>query len=136
MANINFKQGEDAIISIDVIKDAVTVDISGVTSLKAILKVNGIDQRVYSLNAGNDSNGIPYGKLLLDGGLNPPGTSDSTFHLIVDREDSITFPVGVITVIALVGFTDDNFNDGERTEEFKFSVGRVQAGEGTNISMP
>lgn len=121
MAATTFQQGEDQKISVQVIEAGAAVDISVCTNIKAILKVNNIEQKKYALVPETD-----HGTLVVD------GNNNNQVNVFVERDESKNFPVGAITVILLCAFPDPEFSDGVRVQEYKFSVGRVTIGEGLN----
>jgi hypothetical protein len=119
--SVTFKQGEDKKISVNVIKEGVPVDVSVCTNIKAILKVNNVEQKKYALVAETDH-----------GSLEVPTLPTNQIDISVERDESKNFPVGAITIIVLAAFPDVTFTSGERVEEYKFAVGRVAPGEGIN----
>ncbi|HNQ21085.1 MAG TPA: hypothetical protein PKI46_08500, partial [Bacteroidales bacterium] len=119
MADFTFKQGEDKKISVSVIKNGAPVDLTTCPNIKAILKVNNTEQKKYSV-VGETG----YGDLQVDS-VNP-----NQVNIMVERDDSKNFPVGAISIILLPAFTDSDFADGIRVEEYKFNIGRVIPGEG------
>jgi hypothetical protein len=121
MAATTFQQGEDQKLSVQVIEAGAAVDISVCTNIKAILKVNNIEQKKYALVPETDH-----------GTLIPDVTNTNQANIMVEREESKNFPVGAVTVILLCAFPDPEFSDGVRVQEYKFSVGRVAQGEGLN----
>ena len=125
MADYSFKQGEDKKISVSIVKNGSSVALNDCTNIKAILKVNNVEQKKYSVT--HESG---YGTLKVD------TTNTNQLHIFVEREDSKTFPVGVVTLIVLPAFTDTEFDDGLRVEEFKFNVGRIMPGEGITEILP
>lgn len=116
-----FKQGEDKKISVNVIKEGVPVDVSVCTNIKAILKINNVEQKKYALVPETDH-----------GSLEVPVTPTNQIDISVERDESKNFPVGAITIIVLAAFPDVTFTSGERVEEYKFAVGRVSIGEGVD----
>lgn len=125
MADIQFKQGEDIVIPVSVIKSGSPVDLSDCENVKAILKVNGIEQKKYSVVA--ESN---YGVIVID------SVNTNKAKIIVEREESKSFPVGAISIILLAAFTDVTFADSVRVEEYKFNIGRVITGEAAAEIIP
>jgi len=121
MAAVTFQQGEDQKISVQVIEAGAAVDISACTNIKAILKVNNIEQKKYAMIPETD-----HGTLLVDGAIT------NQANIFVERDESKNFPVGAITLILLCAFPDADFSDGVKVQEYKFSVGRVTIGEGLN----
>lgn len=121
MAATTFQQGEDQKISVQVIEAGAAVDISVCTNVKAILKVNNIEQKKYALVTETD-----HGTLSVD------STNTNQVNIFVERDESKNFPVGAITIILLCAFPDADFSDGVRVQEYKFSIGRVTIGEGLN----
>lgn len=119
MAAVSFKQGEDQKIELMVIEGGAAVDISTCTNIKAIVKLNNIEQKRYALISETD-----HGTLEVD------ATVTNQANIYVERDESKNFPVGAITVILLCAFTDVDFSDGIRVREYKFSIGRVSQGEG------
>lgn len=120
-AAVTFKQGEDKKISVNVIELGVPMDVSGCTNIKAILKVNNVEQKKYALVPETD-----HGTLLV------PTLPTNQIDIYVERDESRNFPVGAVTIIVLAAFPDVAFTSGERVEEYKFAVGRVAPGEGVN----
>jgi hypothetical protein len=123
--SVQFKQGEDISIPVLVLKDGAAVDLSTCENVKAILKVNGVEQKKYS-----KTTEIDYGELTIE------ALTTNQANILVERDHSKEFPVGIATVILLASFTDATFESGYRTEEYKFTVGRVVAGEGSTEIMP
>jgi hypothetical protein len=121
MAATTFQQGEDQKLSVQVIENGAAVDVSGCTNIKAILKVNNVEQKKYALVQETD-----HGTLAVD------ATNSNQVNIFVERDESKNFPVGAITIILLAAFPDTDFSDGVRVQEYKFSIGRVAPGEGTN----
>lgn len=119
MAIVNFKQGEDKVISVEVIKNNVAVDITTCVNIKAILKNGSTELSKYALVAETG-----YGTLEV------PGTPNNQVDVIVEREQSKNFPTGKLTMILLCAFNDNTFEDNERVEEYKFTVGSILPGEG------
>lgn len=125
MADYIFKQGEDIVIPVSVIKSGSPVDLSACANVKAILKVNNIEQKKYALVPETN-----YGTLTID------SVDTNKAKLVIERSESKDFPVGVISIILLAAFTDATFADSLRVEEYKFNVGRVLAGEAASEIIP
>lgn len=125
MADFSFKQGEDKKVSLNVVKNGVAVDLTTAINIKAILKVNSVEQKKYALTAETG-----FGTLEVD------GVVTNQVNIFIQREETKNFPIGNITVIMLISFVDTDFPDGERVEEIKFNVGRVSQGEGIDETMP
>lgn len=125
MADYIFKQGEDIVIPVSVIKSGSPVDLSACANVKAILKVNNIEQKKYALVPETN-----YGTLTID------AVDTNKAKLVIERSESKDFPVGVISIILLAAFTDATFADSLRVEEYKFNVGRVLAGEAASEIIP
>lgn len=118
---VTFKQGEDIIIPVSVIKGGVALNLTSCPNIKAILKVNNVEQKKYALVPE-----VGFGKLEVD------GVETNKVKITVERDDSKSFPVGNISIILLTSFTDANYADSKRVEEYKFQPGRVLQGEGTS----
>lgn len=118
---VTFKQGEDIKISVAVIENALPVVLTGCINIKAMLKVNNVLQKRYALIPETDF-----------GELNVDTVNTNQANILVERTESVNFPVGAVTVILLCAFPDVAFPDGERVMEYKFAVGRVTPGEGIN----
>lgn len=119
MAAISFKQGEDKKIDLNVMRDGAAVDITVCTNVKAIIKVKDAEQSKYAL--------VPEGGF---GTLTVGPTPTNLLTLKVERTESKNFVTGPMTVIVLCAFPDVDFPDGERVEEYKFTPGRIDIGEG------
>lgn len=116
---VQFKQGEDVKISVNVIEGGTPTDLSVCTNIKAVLSVNNVRQSKYALVPETD-----YGKLEVD------NNEDNQVNVYVERSDSKNFPVGAVTIVLLCSFPNVDFEDGVEVREFKFNVGRVSFGEG------
>lgn len=125
MADYSFKQGEDKKITVSVMKNGSPIELDQCPNVKAILKVNNVEQKKYSVTKESG-----FGTLKVD------SSTKNLLHIFVEREDSKNFPVGMVTVIVLPAFTDAEFDDGIRVEEHKFNVGRVNPGEGYAEVLP
>lgn len=123
--SVQFKQGEDISIPVLVLKDGAAVNLTACENVKAILKVNQIEQKKYAKTPE-----IDYGELTIE------ALVTNQANILVERDHSKDFPTGVVTIIVLASFTDATFESGYRTEEYKFTVGRVVAGEGATEIMP
>lgn len=120
-----FQQGESVKISVNVVDAGVAKDLTNCVSIKAILNVNNIQQKRYSLVPETD-----HGTLEVDADI------ENQVNIYVQRGESRMFPVGAITIILLCAFPDPNFEDGIEVQEYKFNVGRVSLGEGINEIIP
>ena len=126
-----FKQGEDTVLTVSVIKSGSPVDLSSCPNVKAILKVQGTECKKYAIIPETDFGDLKIGSFGTYGWL-----SNNQASLIIERDHSINFPVGAVSVILLASFTDPNFADNIRVEEYKFNIGRVITGEGTAEIIP
>lgn len=113
------KQGEDKKFSVHVIKNGLPISLSNCVNIKAIFKVNNVIQKKFSLVSETD-----YNQLVVDSNI----TNKVDFS--IEREDSKNFPEGSISLILLPAFTDADFVDNVRVEEYKFILGKVIKGEG------
>jgi SH3-like domain-containing protein len=125
MAVVLFKQGEDVVITVAVIKEGEPVDLSQCDNVKAILKINGTEQHKYSTV--EESN---YGVIVID------EHDTNQAHINVQRAESKDFLIGAVNIILLVAFVDVTFESGFRVEEYKFNVGRCVLGEGKDELIP
>lgn len=123
MTPINFKQGEDVKITIEV-TETPAISFATATSIKALLKVNGIEQKKYSLNTTTN-----YGILEVD-------TVPSKINIFVDRTESATFPVGNVTIDIVAEVPNLDFPDGNQVREWNFNAGRVTVGSAKDEIMP
>jgi len=124
MASIDFKQGEDKLVSVQVIKSP-AVDLTTAINIKAVLKNGTTVLKSYSLLPESG-----YGTLEVDGLLT------NQVNIAVERADSQNFPVGPLKVVLLVEYIDVLFPDGGRTEEYTYIVGNIRTGEAKNEPMP
>lgn len=119
----SFKQGEDKKISLEVLNTAgAQVDMSVALKIKANFRVGGTVQKIFSITPASN-----------EGTMEVDGVNNYQLNLFVERIDSINFPTGVITIDVIATFTDAEFPDNDRAEEFNFSVGSVKEGKTTDI---
>jgi hypothetical protein len=127
MAIKSFKQGEDVIVSLQILdKTGVAINLSSVPTIKALVKVNDqVQSKRYSL--------IPatgLGKLEVDNSIT------NQINVFLERAETASFPEGPVKLVTLISFTDSEFDDGDRTEEFSGIVGKCLLGEGKNEPLP
>lgn len=125
MSIVTFKQGEDKIITAQVIKAGLPESLTLCPNIKAILKIGDLEIKKYSL--------IPevgFGTLTV--GI----TNTNEVSLVVERDHSKLFPVGRVDLVLLCSFSDSSFGDSIRVEEYKFAVAQIIKGEGTNEIIP
>jgi len=126
MAIINFKQGEDKILSVEAPVESPVVDFTTATAIKAIFKIGGVEQKKYSL-----SPDATYGTLEVD------GTNAAKINFFVERIDSANFAKGLISVNLVASFPNLDFPDGDQVREFAFSnIGRVLEGGAKDEVIP
>lgn len=125
MASVAFKQGEDKIISVQVVKAGLPVALNACPNIKAILKIGDSELKKYALISE-----VNYGT------LNVSVTPTNEANIIVEREHSKLFPIGQLSLVLLCSFNDPAFDDGIRVEEYKFNVGQVLKGEATQEIIP
>lgn len=121
---VNFKQGEDVKITVSV-TETPAINFSLATSIKAILKVNNIEQKRYSLNTITN-----YGDLA----VNP--TNNNEIDIFVERAESQNFPTGSVTIDLVAALPNITFPDGNQIREWNFNVGRCTVGAAKDETMP
>jgi len=121
------KQGEDSVASIQILdKSGVAVDLTAVPNIKAFIKVNGVEQsKRYALNP---STGV--------GTLTVNGTIDNQIDIVLEREETASYPEGIMRAIVLVSETDGTFGDGDKVTEYSANIGKVLIGEGKSEPLP
>jgi len=118
MAIFILKQGEDKLASV-FIKDSNgnAVDVSVCGEIRAILLVDGVEQKRYSLTEQTD-----YGKLEVDEDIS------NKLNIFLEREDTKDFAEGIVSIAVLFSFPDALFVDETREEEYMFTIGRIVKG--------
>ncbi len=124
MADNSIKQGEDKKIPLVIKKAGVNVDISDAVDIKAKLLIGGKFVKNYSLTPETD-----HGTLELD------GVNNYQVNLFLERADTISFPLGKMTLALVIAFEDTDFPNGERNEEFPFNLGIVRVGNGADLNI-
>lgn len=129
MAITTFKQGEDAKVVIEVLKDGSPLDISSnatepANGIKLILIDESGSEHCFTLNTESGCDGV----------IQPISTDVGEEHKIIiylDRADTAILPVGYIDAVAIISLTNaDYIPDGSRVEEYFFkNVAKVIAGQ-------
>lgn len=118
MANVNFRQGEDVKLLLQIKKDGVTIDVSSAPKIKChLMKPDNTLVWKYSLLEETD-----YGKLEVD------SINNYQVNVLVERSESKNFPVGLLKAVVAVSFIDTDFPDGIRVQEYSFTPAYVLKG--------
>jgi len=128
MSVLNFKQGEDAKITLEVFLAGTAVDVSAATNMKALLKIGtSVQQRfAFITEAG-------FGVLKKVTGAG----NEHKIELIVERASNIAYVTGTYKVILLVDEVDADFGDSVKVTEYEFpSNGIILIGEGIGETVP
>lgn len=125
MAETIIRQGEDVLLKIDIMDGTTPVTLvpSNITNIVAVLYVGNVEMAKYSLNS------MPG-----HGELDYHPTQNNSINIIVEREQSKNFVVGVLKVVVLIQFIDASFPDGKH-REFTVSIGRVIKGEAKDVDI-
>jgi len=120
MALTAFRQGESRILQA-VVNVSPTIDFSTALDIRASLCIAGTeDVKKYALTPVNA--GTEYGTLEVD-------TVTTTINIFVERQDSVSFPVGTVQVVILASFTNVLFPSNIEVKEFILNIGNVQVGK-------
>lgn len=123
----NFKQGEDKKLVLKVVQNPV-VNFSTATDIRVILGVGKVmEAKKYALDPA--SAGSEYGTLEVD------GVATDTINVFIEREHSITFPVGTISATILAKYPNVEFPDGHEVKSYQLSSSRVLEGKGLNEAL-
>ncbi len=128
MATVNFNQGENVKLMLQVKDNGANVDVSSAPKIKCVLKTNdGTIVKKYSNTAETD-----YGVLMVD------SVNNYQINVFVEREESLLFPVGLLRATLIIAFIDVSFPNGERVKEYPFTIGWVYLGQAKdeNMSIP
>jgi len=128
MAIVNFKQGEDVKIELEIFDAGSAVDISAATNIKALLKIGSSLQSKFAFVTETG-----FGVLNKVTGAG----NEHKIELIVERAASVSFVTGSYKVIVLADFADTDFGDNIQVREFEFPAnGTILIGEGTGETIP
>lgn len=125
MATIKLKQGDDKKVTLQIVKNGNPVSLANTVSVKAVLYVGSMQQKIYS-DAPSNNEGV----------LEVAVTPTNELSFFVERADSVNFPIGSGFIEVLVAFDDTQFPDGNRVETFTIQGVYVQKGNATNIDIP
>ena len=123
--DFSFSQGTDKKISLLILEAGVALPLTGAISIKAVLYVGNVQQKIYSMQPSVGS-----GKLDVDSLV----TNQVNFY--IERIDSKNFPVGPMKVVVLVATTDSQFPDGDNTRAYTFNPGNVLRGDALDVTFP
>lgn len=125
MAETIIRQGEDVLLKVDIMDGTTPVALvpSAISNIVAVLYVGNTESAKYSLNS------MPG-----HGELDYHPTQNNSINIVVEREQSKNFNIGVLKVVVLIQFIDSNFPDGKH-REFSVSIGRVIKGESKDIDI-
>jgi len=128
MAIVNFKQGEDVKILLEIFDAGSAVDVSAATNIKALLKIGDSLQSKFAFVTETG-----FGVLKKVAGVG----NEHKIELIVERAASVSFVTGSYKVIVLVPEADSDFGDSIKVREYEFpSNGIILIGEGTLETIP
>ncbi len=113
-----FKQGESKAIELEVLSTPAP-NFNTAEDIIAILFVGDTVQYRYSLNDKE-----AHGKLEL------VGESDTKVTIYVEREHSVAFDAGALTVNITASFPDDDFPEGLDVKSYDMKIGRILRGRG------
>jgi hypothetical protein len=125
MAEIVLRQGEDLLLKVNIMDGTTPVALvpEDVANIIAVAYVGTTEVAKYSLN-----------ELAGHGSLDYHPTQNNAINIAVEREQSKNFPIGVLKVVTLIQFVDENFPDGKH-REFTSAIGRVIKGESKDINL-
>ncbi|MCS7029482.1 MAG: hypothetical protein NZ519_12025 [Bacteroidia bacterium] len=125
MAETIIRQGEDVLLKVDIMDGTtpVVLNPTNINNIVAVLYVANTEVAKYSLNS------MPG-----HGTLDYHPTQNNSINIVVEREQSKNFNIGVLKVVVLIQFIDPEFPDGKH-REFVVSIGRVIKGESKDIDI-
>ena len=132
MSQIIFQQGEDLIVELPLVENAVNVDITTATSVRvqAYVTVNNVKQKVSAYNSTSKSG---YGVCRQKSG----GGNTNILQVLLKRAETMNFPVGVLrffVIVTMPGATD--FPLGINTQYDFDGIGTVLAGTAKDEIIP
>lgn len=131
-AQINFQQGEDVIIELEIQESGAPVDITDATTIRAQLFVtkNNIKNKMFSYSL-NTKTG--YGTCKKKSGVG----NENILQIIVKREESVSFDEGILSfAVVVTSAADSDFPNGI-SKEYNFNnVGAVLKGDAKDEVIP
>lgn len=122
MADQVIKQGEDAVITLQVLDDnGQAIDLSGAYEVYAQLQVNNAPQQKFT----TDTTGKPdYGEITID---------TTNMKILVKREKSRNYTKGILKAVVVVSMSDVDL--GVKHIEAEYVVGSVTDGYGKDETL-
>ena len=121
---MNFYQGENLLVELSLIKDSVPIMCSSSTGVTLRAKILIANQEVATFSTDEE---LGYGKITL---VDEVGVEkNNKFVIVINREQSKTFPVGAMTAVVEATVSDDSFLlDRVRKLVVKYPINHVQKG--------
>jgi hypothetical protein len=134
---MSFYQGENLLVELPLVKNGVNVNCSQTTGVKLKAKIFMGGQEVANYSTEDE---LGYGKItLVDeviGGDSQP-IKNNKFVIVINREQSKTFPVGVMRAAVEATVQDNTYLlDGVRKLVVEYPIGHVQKGWLLDVQVP
>jgi hypothetical protein len=134
---MSFYQGENLLVELPLVKNGVNVNCSQTTGVKLKAKIFMGGQEVANYSTEDE---LGYGKItLVDeviGGDSQP-IKNNKFVIVINREQSKTFPVGVMRAAVEATVQNNTYLlDGVRKLVVEYPIGHVQKGWLLDVQVP
>ncbi len=134
---MSFYQGENLLVELPLIKDGIPINCSQSTGVSLKAKILMANQEVANFST---EDVLGWGKITLVDeviGVDLQPIPNNKFVIVISREQSLTFPVGVMSAAVEATTLDDRYLlDEVRKLVVKYSIGHVQKGWLLDVQVP